>query len=35
MERLMADFDGAQVGMRAAGRAMFERWAELAVPVAG
>jgi hypothetical protein len=35
MERLMADFDGAEVGMRAAGRAMFERWAELAVPVAG
>jgi GMP synthase (glutamine-hydrolysing) len=35
MERLMADFAGAEVSMRAAGRAMFERWAELAVPVAG
>jgi GMP synthase (glutamine-hydrolysing) len=35
MERLLAEFDGAEAGMRAAGRAMFERWAELAVPVAG
>jgi GMP synthase (glutamine-hydrolysing) len=35
MERLMSEFDGAEEGMRAAGRAMFERWAELAVPVAG
>jgi GMP synthase (glutamine-hydrolysing) len=35
MGRLMSEFDGAEVGMRAAGRAMFERWAELAVPVAG
>jgi hypothetical protein len=31
----MSAFDGAEEGMRAAGRAMFERWAELAVPVAG
>ena len=35
MERLMAEFDGAESGMRSTGRAMFERWAELAVPVAG
>jgi GMP synthase-like glutamine amidotransferase len=35
MGRLLADFDGAEAGMRATGRAMFERWAELAVPVAG
>jgi GMP synthase (glutamine-hydrolysing) len=35
MDRLMSEFDGAEEGMRAAGRAMFERWAELAVPVAG
>ena len=35
MGRLLAEFDGAEAGMRAAGRAMFERWAELAVPVAG
>src|SRR5436190_449609 len=32
---LLAEFDGAETGMRATGRAMFERWAELAVPVAG
>ena len=35
MGRLLAAFDGAEVGMRATGRAMFERWAELAVLVAG
>jgi GMP synthase (glutamine-hydrolysing) len=35
MERLLAEFDAAEAGMRAAGRAVFERWAELAVPVAG
>jgi GMP synthase (glutamine-hydrolysing) len=35
MERLMSEFDDAEAGMRATGRAMFERWAELAVPVAG
>ena len=35
MQRLLAAFDGAETGMRATGRAMFERWAELAVPVAG
>jgi hypothetical protein len=35
MGRLMTEFEGAEAGMRAAGRAMFERWAELAVPVAG
>jgi GMP synthase-like glutamine amidotransferase len=34
MGRLLAEFDGAEAGMRAAGRAMFERWAELAVPIA-
>ncbi len=34
MQRLLAEFDGAEAGMRAAGRALFERWAELAVPVA-
>jgi GMP synthase (glutamine-hydrolysing) len=34
MGRLLAEFDGAEAEMRAAGRAMFERWAELAVPVA-
>ncbi len=34
MARLMADFDAAQAGMRTTGRTMFERWAELAVPVA-
>ena len=35
MGRLLAEFEGAETGMRATGRAMFERWAELAVPVAG
>jgi len=35
MGRLLADFDGAEAGMRATGRAIFERWAELAVPVVG
>ena len=35
MARLLAEFDGAEADMRATGRAMFERWAELAVPVAG
>ena len=34
MGRLLAGFDGAEAAMRAAGRAIFERWAELAVPVA-
>ena len=34
MGRLLAGFDGAEAEMRAAGRAIFERWAELAVPVA-
>ena len=34
MGRLLAEFDGAEAEMRAAGRAIFERWAELAVPVA-
>jgi GMP synthase (glutamine-hydrolysing) len=34
MDRLMGDFDAAELGMRTTGRAMFERWAELAVPVA-
>jgi GMP synthase (glutamine-hydrolysing) len=35
MERLMGEFDAAQAAMRATGRGIFERWAELAVPVAG
>jgi GMP synthase (glutamine-hydrolysing) len=34
MERLLAEFDVAEAGMRSTGRSMFERWAELAVPVA-
>jgi GMP synthase (glutamine-hydrolysing) len=34
MERLLDDFDAAQAAMRATGRDMFERWAELAVPAA-
>ncbi len=32
MERLMADFDSAQAAMRATGRDLFARWADLAVP---
>jgi hypothetical protein len=35
MARLMGDFDAAETGMRTTGRSIFERWAELAVPVAG
>jgi GMP synthase-like glutamine amidotransferase len=35
MERLLAEFDIAEAAMRATGRSMFARWAELAVPVAG
>jgi GMP synthase (glutamine-hydrolysing) len=35
MERLMGDFDASQAAMRTTGRSIFERWAELAVPVAG
>jgi GMP synthase-like glutamine amidotransferase len=35
MERLLAEFDTAEAAMRATGRSMFARWAELAVPVAG
>ena len=34
MERLLAEFDAAEAGMRSTGRSMFARWAELAVPVA-
>jgi hypothetical protein len=34
MERLLAEFEGAEAAMRATGRTMFARWAELAVPVA-
>jgi GMP synthase-like glutamine amidotransferase len=34
MERLLAEFDAAEAGMRSIGRSMFARWAELAVPVA-
>ncbi len=32
MERLMDDFDAAQAAMRATGRDLFARWADLAVP---
>jgi GMP synthase (glutamine-hydrolysing) len=35
MERLMGEFDTAEAAMRATGRSIFERWAELAVPIAG
>ena len=35
MARLMGEFDTAEAAMRATGRSIFERWAELAVPVAG
>jgi GMP synthase-like glutamine amidotransferase len=34
MERLLEEFDGAEGAMRSTGRAVFERWAELAVPAA-
>jgi GMP synthase-like glutamine amidotransferase len=34
MERLLEEFDGAEEAMRSTGRAVFERWAELAVPAA-
>jgi GMP synthase (glutamine-hydrolysing) len=34
MERLLVEFDAAEAGMRATGRSVFARWAELAVPVA-
>jgi hypothetical protein len=34
MERLLGEFDAAEAGMRATGRSVFARWAELAVPVA-
>jgi GMP synthase-like glutamine amidotransferase len=34
MQRLLDDFDAAQAAMRATGRDMFARWAELAVPSA-
>jgi GMP synthase (glutamine-hydrolysing) len=34
MQRLLDEFDAAQAAMRATGRDMFTRWAELAVPAA-
>jgi GMP synthase (glutamine-hydrolysing) len=34
MDRLLDEFDGAEAAMRATGRDMFARWAELAVPAA-
>ena len=34
MERLLHDFDAAEAAMRATGRDMFARWADLAVPAA-
>jgi GMP synthase (glutamine-hydrolysing) len=34
MHRLLDEFDAAQAAMRATGRDMFARWAELAVPAA-
>jgi GMP synthase (glutamine-hydrolysing) len=35
MGRLMGEFDAAEAAMRATGRSILERWAELVVPVAG
>jgi GMP synthase (glutamine-hydrolysing) len=35
MARLMDEFDAVEAAMRTTGRGIFERWAELAVPVAG
>lgn len=34
MQRLLDEFDAAQAAMRATGRDIFARWADLAVPAA-